>query len=76
MFAAGGLVRTDVTAPAAKELMTELRNFPAKPSTPDELAAAKEATERSLPGRFETDSSMAQAIDSIFLDDRPLDYYT
>jgi zinc protease len=76
LFAAGGLVRTDVTAPAAKELMAELRNFTAKPSTPDELAAAKEATERSLPGRFETDSSVVRAIDSIFLDDRPLDYYT
>jgi len=76
LFVAGGLVRTDVTAPAAKELMTELRNFTTKPSTADELAAAKEATERSLPGRFETDASMVRAIDGIFLDDRPLDYYT
>jgi zinc protease len=76
LFTAGGLVRTDVTAPAAKELMAEIRNFTAKPSTPDELDAAKEATERSLPGRFETDSSVVRAIDSIFLDDRPLDYYT
>ncbi len=76
LFASGGLVRTDVTAPAAKELMAELHNFPAKPSTPDELAAAKEATERSLPGRFETDASVVQAIDAIFLDDRPLDYYS
>jgi zinc protease len=74
-FYAGGLVRTDVTAPAAKELMSEIRNFPTKPSTPDELAAAKEASIRSLPGRFETTSAMASAIDSIFLYNRPLDYY-
>ena len=47
-FLAGALVRTDVTAPAAKEMMTEIRNFPAHPSTPDELAAAKEASIRSL----------------------------
>jgi zinc protease len=74
-FYAGGLVRTDVTAPAAKELMSEIRNFPTKPSTSDELAAAKEASIRSLPGRFETTSAMAGAIDSIFLYNRPLEYY-
>lgn len=75
LFQAGGLVRTDVTAPAAKELMGELRKFVTKPSNADELAAAKEASVRSLPGRFETTSSVVKAIDSIFLYDRPLDYY-
>jgi zinc protease len=75
MFYAGSLVRTDVTAPAAKEMMSEIRNFPEKPSTPEELAAAKEASIRSLPGRFETDSAIADAIDSLFLYNRPLDYY-
>ena len=74
-FFAGGLVRTDVTAAAAKELMSEIRNFPQKPSTSDELAAAKEASIRSLPGRFETTSAIAGAIDSLFLYKRPLDYY-
>jgi len=75
-FEAGGLVRTDVTAPAAKELMKELRDFPGRPSTADELAAAKEASIRSLPGRFETTAAIGSAIDSIFLFDRPLDYWT
>jgi zinc protease len=75
LFRAGGLVRTDVTAPAAKELMAEINKFAAKPSTPEELAAAKEATVSSLPGRFETTSAIVQAIDGIFLYDRPLDYY-
>jgi zinc protease len=75
MFFAGSLVRTNVTADAAKELMSEIRNFPDKPSTPEELAAAKEASIRSLPGRFETASAIADAIDSIFLYNRPLDYY-
>jgi zinc protease len=75
LFTAGGLVRTDITAPAAKELMNEIRNFPGKPSTAEELAAAKEASVRSLPGRFETLSVVALAIDNIFLYDRPLDYY-
>jgi len=76
MFVAGGLVRTDVTANAAKELMGEIRNFPVKPSTAEELAAAKEASVRSLPGRFETTGAIARAIDGIFLYNRPLDYYT
>jgi zinc protease len=74
-FSAGALVRTDVTAAAAKELMTEIRNFPTKPSTSEELAAAKEASIRSLPGRFETTSSIANAMNDIFIYDRPLDYY-
>jgi zinc protease len=76
LFSAGGLVRTDVTADAAKQLMAEIRNFPAKPSTADELAAAKEASVRSLPGHFETTSAVVRAVDGIFLYSRPLDYYT
>jgi zinc protease len=75
IFLAGGLVRTDVTAPAAKELMGEIRNFPDKPSTPVELTAAKEALVRSLPGRFETTGAITNALAGIFLYNRPLDYY-
>ena len=75
LFRAGGLVRTDVTGPAAKELMAEISKFATQPSTTEELAAAKEATVSSLPGRFETTMSIVQAIDGIFLNDRPLDYY-
>lgn len=74
-FFAGSLVRTDVTAAAAKEMMSEIRNFPQKPSTPEELAAAKEASMRSLPGRFETNNSIAGAMSSLFIYNRPLDYY-
>lgn len=74
-FYSGALVRTDVTAPAAKEMMAEIRNFPEKPSTAEELAAAKEALIRSLPGRFETTTAISTAINSIFIYSRPLDYY-
>jgi len=74
-FLAGGLVRTDVTAAAAKELMSEIHNFPDKPSTSEELAAAKEASMRSLPGRFETNNAIADAVSNIFIYNRPLDYY-
>lgn len=74
-FLAGGLVRTDVTAPAAKEMMSEIRGFQAKPSTEEELAAAKEASMRSLPGRFETAAATSGAMGGIFVYNRPLDYY-
>ncbi|HWE83457.1 MAG TPA: pitrilysin family protein [Terracidiphilus sp.] len=74
-FYAGALVRTDVTAPAAKEMMSEIRNFPGHPSTPEELAAAKEASIRSLPGQFETNAAIARAVQNLYLYDRPLDYY-
>jgi zinc protease len=74
-FYAGGLVRTDVTAAAATELMKEIRNYPDKPSTSEELAAAKEASIRSLPGRFETNNAIADAMTGIFVYKRPLDYF-
>ena len=74
-FRAGGLVKTDVTAPAAKELMTEIRNFPSHPPTDAELAASKSALTQSLQGNFETNGVTAGAVGAIFLYDRPLDYY-
>ncbi|MGC2298566.1 MAG: pitrilysin family protein [Acidobacteriaceae bacterium] len=74
-FYAGALVRTDVTAPAAKDLMAQITRFPESPSTADELAAAKEASMRSLPGRFQSTLAIAAAMNDIFLYNRPLDYY-
>jgi len=74
-FIAATLVRTDVTAPAAKEMMKEISNFPANPSTEAELNDAKESSIRSLPGDFETTSAIAGAISSIFVYDYPLDHY-
>jgi len=74
-FFSVALVRTDVTAPAAKEMMKEIRNFPVNPSTEAELNDAKESSIRSLPGDFETTSAIAGAISSIFVYDNPLDHY-
>ena len=55
--------------------MSEIRNFPDKPSTSEELAAAKEASMRSLPGEFETNSAIADALRGLFIYNRPLDYF-
>jgi zinc protease len=74
-FAAGGLVRTDVTAPAAKELMGEITRFPTSLPSEAELNASKDALVQSLPGVFETTFASTVAMQSIFLYDRPLDYY-
>jgi zinc protease len=74
-FLAGGLVRTDITGPAAKELMYEIKRFPTTPPTDAELTAAKDARVQSLPGLFETDGAIAGSMGSIFLYNRPLDYY-
>ena len=74
-FYAGAQVRTDVTAPAARELMSEIGKFPGSPSTAEELAAAKEASIRSLPGRFETMTAVTGAMEDLFIHDRPLDFF-
>lgn len=75
LFYASGLVRTNATADATKEMMSEIRKFLLSPSTPEELAAARESSIRSLPGRFETTGAIVEAMSGIFLYDRPLDYY-
>ncbi len=74
-FIASSLVRTDVTGAAAKELIGEIKRFPAEPSTEAELNMAKDASVQSLPGQFETTDSIAGSVSSIFLYDRPLEYY-
>ena len=74
-FFAGALVRTDVTAPAVKEMRLELDRILTEPPTPAELKMAKDARIHSLPALFETTSATAAALSSLFLYDRPLDYY-
>ena len=74
-FVAGGLVRTNVTGEAAKELMKEITNFPQNPPTDAELKEAKTASIQRLPGLFETTNSIAGSMADIYLLDRPLDYF-
>ncbi len=75
-FIAGGLVRTDITGPAAKELLYEIQRFPTNPPTDAELKEAKDNRIQSIPALFETTGATAEAISSIFTYKRPLDYYT
>jgi zinc protease len=75
-FLAGGLVKTDVTAAATKELMFEIKRIQTEPPTTAELKMAKDARVQSIPAQFETTAATAGAMTSIFLYNRPLDYYT
>ncbi len=74
-FFAGGLVRTDVTAPAAHELLSELHAITTTPPTDAELKAAKDARIKGLPGQFATTYDIDSALSNLFLYHRPLDYY-
>jgi zinc protease len=74
-FYAGGLIKTDVTAPATQQLMLEIKRIQTEPPTEAELKEAKIARIQSLPGQFETSNATASAMVSIFLYKRPLDYY-
>ncbi|HEX3969075.1 MAG TPA: pitrilysin family protein [Edaphobacter sp.] len=74
-FLAGGLVKTDVTAPATEQLMLELKRIQSEPPTEAEVKEAKIARVQSLPGQFETTNATANAMAAIFLYKRPLDYY-
>ena len=74
-FYAGGLIKTDVTAPATQQLMLEINRIRTEPPTEAELKEAKIARVQSLPGQFETTNATANAMAAIYLYKRPLDYY-
>jgi zinc protease len=74
MFA-GAQVRTDVTAPAAKELFAELNRITTDPPTAAELKLAQDSQIRSVPGQFETAKGTSARIGQIFIYKLPEDYY-
>jgi zinc protease len=74
-FFSGAQVRTDVTAPAAKELFSELDRIHSDPATPAELKLAKDHALRSLPGDFETVGSETGLMAQIFVYGLPNDYF-
>ncbi|HUS18965.1 MAG TPA: pitrilysin family protein [Terriglobales bacterium] len=74
-FYVGTGVRTDVTAPAVKEIFSELDRMVNTEVTSEELSTAKDSIARSLPGNFETTPSAAGSISELFVYSLPLDYY-
>jgi zinc protease len=75
-FVVGTNVRTDVTAPAVKEIFNEIARMRTEPVTADELALARDSFARSLPGQFETTGDSAGSSSVLFVYGLPLDYYT
>jgi zinc protease len=75
MFQVYGGVRTDVTAPAVREVFNELRGVHERPITQDELVRAKDGLSNSLPGAFETSSNAVSNFANVFTYDLGLDYY-
>jgi zinc protease len=74
-FYAGAQVRTDVTAPAARELFAELNRIHTDPATPAELKLAKDSSLRSLPANFETVGNETGLMAELFVYGLPTDYF-
>ncbi len=74
-FYAGAQVRTDVTAPAARELFAELDRIKTDPATPAELKLAKDSSLRSLPADFETVGNETGLMAELFIYSLPTDYF-
>ena len=75
-FSIAGSIRTDVTGPAVTEIFKEVRKMIAQPMGGAELANARNAQILSLPGRFETNQGIGDALAAIFTYDLGIDYFT
>ena len=72
---AGAQVRTDVTAPSAKELFAELDRITTEPPTAAELKLAQDSEIRSVPGSFETARGTSGLMGELFVFKLPDTYY-
>lgn len=75
-FAAGGGIRTDVTAPAATEILNEIHRMIDTEMKPEELILAKDSQSRSLPGMYETSNGEAGALSELFVYSLARDYFS
>ncbi len=69
-------VRTDVTAPAVREILSELNRIRDTPVTEEELADAKNVLVRMLPSAFETNARTVSTLGGLFVYGLGLDYYS
>jgi zinc protease len=75
-FAVSTGVRTDVTAPAVREVMLELTRMRETRVTPEELTLARDAITQSLPASFETSERTVANLSSLFTYGLPLNYFS
>ncbi len=70
---AAASVQADKTGASLKEFMAEIQGFKTRPMTDVEFAMARDSELRSLPGAFETVSSLGGTLASLVQRDLPLD---
>jgi zinc protease len=68
-------VRSDVTAPALREIFREIGRLTEIPITADELQLAKKALLAQLPANLETNAGTVGLHAELYEYDLPLDYY-
>jgi zinc protease len=74
-FTCAAAIRTDATAPAIKEMLSELGRIHTVPPTADELKLAQAAFAQSLAGLFETSEVSTKTVADLFVYDLPMEYY-
>ncbi|CAH0242661.1 putative zinc protease Rv2782c [Massilia sp. Bi118] len=74
-FVIAGSVRTDVTGASISEIFRELRGVRTQPLPAAELAGARDSQVYSLPGQFETNSTIVASLAEPYLFDLPADYW-
>jgi zinc protease len=74
-FVIAGSVRTDATGASISEMFKEVRAIRAKPLPAAELAGARDSQVYSLPGQFETNSTIGASLAEIYVFDLPADYW-
>jgi zinc protease len=70
-FVIAGSVRTDVTGASISEIFKELRGIRSTPLPAAELAGARDSQVYSLPGQFETNSSIGASLAETYVFDLP-----
>ncbi len=74
-FAVRTAVRSDVTAPALRDIVAELKRAGSASPSGGELERARGSLMQSLPAMFETNGAIARSFGDLFAYDLPADYY-
>ena len=75
-FTASSGVRTDVTGPAAREVLSEVRKIDESSVSDEEMKLARELLVGALPARFQTTEQTVNALTDVVNYDLGLDFYS
>jgi zinc protease len=75
-FTASSGVRTDVTGPATREVLSEVKKIGESPVSDEEMKLARELLVGALPARFQTTEQTVNALTDVVNYDLGLDFYT